>query len=82
MSDIEYHLLRVTVLINKVNLTVRFPCSLLFQLKACKSSKTQKARSPRENRPTNSRVASASPTRNSPLTSKCSITTASTRTRK
>ena len=35
MSDIEYQTIRASVIIKKVHLSVRFPCSLLFQLKNC-----------------------------------------------
>lgn len=32
-SEVEFHILRVTIQIKKVNMAVRFPCSLQFQLK-------------------------------------------------
>lgn len=33
MTELEYHVIRTTTTIKSVNLAVRFPCSLTFQLK-------------------------------------------------
>lgn len=32
-SEVEFHIFRVTFLIRKVTMAVKFPCSLIFQLK-------------------------------------------------
>ena len=33
MAEAEYHVVRTTITIKNVSLAVRFPCSLMFQLK-------------------------------------------------
>lgn len=36
--DSEVHLILLKTIVHKINLSVRFPCSLTFQLKVCKHS--------------------------------------------
>ena len=47
MSETEYHVIRISVNILKTLLSVRFPCSLHFQLKAGTLYITQKEQLPK-----------------------------------
>ena len=40
----ERHTIRVTVEVNKVRLTVRFPCKLTFEMRTCSCEEMQRER--------------------------------------